>query len=134
MIGTKHNFSTRHKSWGATRDIDEQHWQHFEPYRTLVRSHHKHNGHNRWRRPSGSQGHGHGHGQHGWPTPAPPCAADFDFAAQDYIFMRWKEHFLVPDHRVTDILGASFEGFYYICFSQITGEVDGIYYHLKGDK
>lgn len=49
------------------------------------------------------------------------------------IFMRWKEHFLVPDHKVDDINGASFagepsiplhsnfvsltfyEGFYYIC-------------------
>jgi len=31
------------------------------------------------------------------------------------IFMRWKERFLVPDHRVQDISGASFAGFYYVC-------------------
>ncbi|RDB21177.1 Glucose-induced degradation protein 4 [Hypsizygus marmoreus] len=31
------------------------------------------------------------------------------------VFMRWKERFLVPDHRVHDINGASFAGFYYIC-------------------
>ncbi|KAI5826472.1 hypothetical protein K523DRAFT_322864 [Schizophyllum commune Tattone D] len=31
------------------------------------------------------------------------------------IFMRWKERFLVPDHRVQDINGASFAGFYYVC-------------------
>jgi hypothetical protein len=31
------------------------------------------------------------------------------------VFMRWKERFLVPDHRVQDITGASFAGFYYIC-------------------
>jgi len=31
------------------------------------------------------------------------------------VFMRWKEKFLVPDHRVKDINGASFAGFYYIC-------------------
>ncbi|KAJ4487830.1 vacuolar import and degradation protein-domain-containing protein [Lentinula aciculospora] len=31
------------------------------------------------------------------------------------IFMRWKERFLVPDHRVQDICGASFAGFYYVC-------------------
>ncbi|KIY43561.1 hypothetical protein FISHEDRAFT_28320, partial [Fistulina hepatica ATCC 64428] len=31
------------------------------------------------------------------------------------VFMRWKERFLVPDHRVHDINGASFAGFYYVC-------------------
>ncbi|KAG8217741.1 vacuolar import and degradation protein-domain-containing protein [Butyriboletus roseoflavus] len=31
------------------------------------------------------------------------------------VFMRWKERFLVPDHRVQDITGASFAGFYYVC-------------------
>jgi hypothetical protein len=31
------------------------------------------------------------------------------------IFMRWKEQFLVPDHRVRSINGASYAGFYYIC-------------------
>ncbi|KAJ3817292.1 vacuolar import and degradation protein-domain-containing protein [Lentinula raphanica] len=31
------------------------------------------------------------------------------------IFMRWKERFLIPDHRVQDISGASFAGFYYVC-------------------
>lgn len=32
-----------------------------------------------------------------------------------FAFMRWKERFLVPDHRVTSINGASYAGFYYIC-------------------
>jgi len=31
------------------------------------------------------------------------------------VFMRWKERFLVPDHRIQDINGASFAGFYYVC-------------------
>ncbi|KAG6860625.1 hypothetical protein C0995_009274 [Termitomyces sp. Mi166 len=35
------------------------------------------------------------------------------------VFMRWKERFLVPNHRVSEINGASFaailKGFYYIC-------------------
>lgn len=48
--------------------------------------------------------------------------------------MRWKEHFLVPDHRVRTISGASFEGFYYICFNQIQGTVSGIYFHAKSEK
>lgn len=31
-----------------------------------------------------------------------------------YIYMRWKEEFLLPDSRVKQIPNASFEGFYYI--------------------
>ena len=31
--------------------------------------------------------------------------------------MRWKERFLVPDHRVGNISGASFAGFYYMCLA-----------------
>lgn len=48
--------------------------------------------------------------------------------------MRWKEYFLVPDHRVKSISGASFEGFYYICFDQRKGSVSGIYFHAKSEK
>ena len=48
--------------------------------------------------------------------------------------MRWKEYFLVPDHRVRSISGASFEGFYYICFNQVQGTVSGIYFHAKSEK
>jgi len=55
-------------------------------------------------------------------------------AQRENIFMRWKEHFLVPDHRVRTITGASFEGFYYICFNQIQGTVSGIYFHAKSEK
>lgn len=55
-------------------------------------------------------------------------------AQRENIFMRWKEHFLVPDHRVRTISGASFEGFYYICFNQIQGTVSGIYFHAKSEK
>lgn len=57
-----------------------------------------------------------------------------DVAQKDTIFMRWKEHFLVPDHRVRTITGASFEGFYYIAFDQVKGDVNGIYFHSKSEK
>ena len=33
-------------------------------------------------------------------------------------FMRWKEHFLVPDHRIVSIPGASFAGFYYCVYER----------------
>ncbi|THH13937.1 hypothetical protein EW146_g6335 [Bondarzewia mesenterica] len=42
----------------------------------------------------------------------PHLTTDSDCGA---VFMRWKERFLVPDHRVQDINGASFAGFYYVC-------------------
>ena len=32
------------------------------------------------------------------------------------------------------INGASFEGFYYICFNQVRGEVSGIYYHSRSEE
>ena len=51
----------------------------------------------------------------------------------DYIYMRWKEHFLVPDHRIKSISGASFAGFYYICFQKSTGSILGFYFHQNSE-
>ena len=80
--------------------------------------------------------------------------------------MRWKEHFLVPDHTIkgiinvkmlmilcgqimslmifqdnandscfefSDISGASFAGFYYICFQKSTSCVEGYYFHRNSE-
>ncbi|GJQ80923.1 hypothetical protein Trydic_g4740 [Trypoxylus dichotomus] len=47
----------------------------------------------------------------------------------DCIFMRWKEHFLVPNHKITNINGASFAGFYYIMFQKSKARIEGYYYH-----
>ncbi|KAF9968417.1 hypothetical protein BGZ70_004063 [Mortierella alpina] len=60
--------------------------------------------------------------------------AKFDFRDKDVVFMRWKEHFLVPDHRVEGITGASFAGFYYICYHKLTGQIRGYYYHHSSEK
>lgn len=40
-----------------------------------------------------------------------------DRSSRGFVLMRWKERFLVPDHRVPerDIQGASYAGFYYVC-------------------
>ncbi|XP_071814468.1 glucose-induced degradation protein 4 homolog [Apostichopus japonicus] len=51
----------------------------------------------------------------------------------DYVFMRWKEHFLVPDHRIKDITGASFAGFYYICYQKSKASIEGYYYHRSSE-
>lgn len=59
---------------------------------------------------------------------------DYDaLAASDNIFMRWKEHFLVPDHTIKDINGASFAGFYYICFTKSKASMEGYYYHRSSE-
>ncbi|KAK6171387.1 glucose-induced degradation protein 4 homolog [Patella vulgata] len=52
---------------------------------------------------------------------------------KDFVFMRWKEHFLVPDHTIKDITGASFAGFYYICFTKSTATIEGFYYHRSSE-
>lgn len=59
---------------------------------------------------------------------------DYDSLAKaDYVFMRWKEHFLVPDHTIKDINGASFAGFYYICFHKSAATIEGYYYHRSSE-
>lgn len=104
IIGSKYGFITQHPSWGATDKIDISHWAKFPAFRPFQKQARK--------------------GEH----------AKIDFSNKDCIFMRWKEHFLVPDHRVRTINGASFEGFYYICFNQVRGEVSGIYFHSRSEK
>ncbi|KAK0643334.1 vacuolar import and degradation protein-domain-containing protein [Cercophora newfieldiana] len=104
IIGSKYGFITQHPSWGANDKIDISHWAKFPAFRPFQKQARK--------------------GEH----------AKIDFSNKDCIFMRWKEHFLVPDHRVRTINGASFEGFYYICFNQVRGEVSGIYFHSRSEK
>ncbi|KKA27170.1 hypothetical protein TD95_004300 [Thielaviopsis punctulata] len=104
IIGPKYSFFTNHESWGATEDIDLSHWSKFPAFRTYTRSMRKD------RMPR------------------------LDHLPQEYVFMRWKEHFLVPDHTVRSISGASFEGFYYIAFNMIKAEIQGIYFHARSEK
>lgn len=51
----------------------------------------------------------------------------------DYIYMRWKEHFLVPDHTIKHVEGASYAGFYYICYSKRTSSIRGYYFHINSE-
>jgi len=104
MIGDKYPFQTRRPEWGSSEKNDFQHWSRFPAFRSLI-------------------------------AKAQPTEFNCtNFAQKENIFMRWKEYFLVPDHRVRQITGASFEGFYYICFNQVSGTVDGIYFHAKSEK
>jgi len=105
VIGTKYSFHTAHPDWGTTEKTDMQHWQRFPA----------------WQRPERS-----GARRRDYHDPR--------FADREDIFMRWKEQFLVPDHRQRDIPGASFEGFYYICFNQVEGVITGTYYHSRSER
>ena len=104
LIGSKYAFKTKNKNWGASEKIDLQHWGRFPAYRPYTKSSKSKESHTK------------------------------DFGEQEHIFMRWKEYFLVPNHRVKELTGASFDGFYYICFSQVTGDVSGIYFHSNSEK
>jgi hypothetical protein len=54
---------------------------------------------------------------------------EYEFPSSRYVFMRWKELFLVPDHHVDSINGASYEGFYYACADLENETIEGYYYH-----
>jgi len=104
IIGNKHTFKTGHVEWGSSEKVDMQHWARFPAWRPLAKQ-------------------------------AKSSSFSFkNFAQRENLFMRWKEYFLVPDHKVKTITGASFEGFYYICFNQCSGSVSGIYFHAKSEK
>ena len=105
----KYSFRTKDPSWGASNKTDMTHWARFPAWRPL----------------------------------SPYAKNDIEFVhpvdggewwQQEHIFMRWKEHFLVPDYKLRSIQGASFEGFYYICLNQLEGKISGIYFHSKSEK
>lgn len=91
------------RKWDADEDIDKRHWGKFPAFKEYT---------NRFN------------------------SDDFDHDVlknSNYVFMRWKEHFLVPDHTITNIEGASFAGFYYICFHKPAGTIEGYYYHRNSE-
>ncbi len=117
----KYTFQTKHPSWGATDKTDLQHWARFPAWRPLSKDAKRDI-------------------NFAYPPPSTGMGSESKAAAgqgwwqRENIFMRWKEWFLVPDHRVTSIQGASFEGFYYICFNQVEGRISGIYFHARSEK
>lgn len=57
-----------------------------------------------------------------------------DYLEQRFIFMRWKEKYLVPEDLSDGVEGASYDGFYYIVHDQVTGNIQGFYYHQDAEK
>jgi len=98
IIGQRYSFVT--DKWGAQKQGDADHWRKFAPFCEFE-------------------------------AKFPDCidpSFHFNHLESDYIFMRWKEHFLVPDHKINSIKGASFAGFYYICFRRSEGSIEGLYF------
>ena len=136
IIGSKHMFKTSHPSWGSNEKVDLQHWARFPAFQNMAKA--MQQGapslpNSSFKPPTLASA-------HSTSTPAPiarPAATSLYPGPphqHPHLFMRWKESFLVPDHRVRTITGASFEGFYYICFDQVAGGVSGIYFHAKSEK
>lgn len=91
------------RKWDADEDVDRKHWGKFVSFYSFAKNFNSDN-------------------------------FDYDgLKATDYVYMRWKEHFLVPDHTIKNIIGASFAGFYYICFQKSTATIEGYYYHKQSE-
>ncbi|KAG8760756.1 hypothetical protein FRC14_002052 [Serendipita sp. 396] len=105
IIGHQYGFITN--DWGANETVDMTHWQHFAPFHHINPS--------------------------DYVKPKMTFKNGTSSADRGFVFMRWKERFLVPDHRVKTINGASFAGFYYICleFGSLMGNLhaESIHYH-----
>ncbi|KAL3233795.1 Vacuolar import and degradation protein 24 [Nakaseomyces bracarensis] len=61
-------------------------------------------------------------------------STDRDYLNDRFIFMRWKEKFLVPDAFIENVDGASYDGFYYVVHDQLTGNLQGFYYHQDAER
>ncbi|KAJ2776832.1 hypothetical protein H4R18_005462 [Coemansia javaensis] len=89
--------------WGATIDTDRCHWGLFAPFQKYS---------------------------------ARFDRKDFAYRlgpADRYVFMRWKERFVVPNYRLSRINGASYEGFYYVCYDKEHSLITGYYCHKDSD-
>lgn len=92
------------KKWETTEEIDRAHWSMFEAF------------------------------EQKYSKTFNLDSFDYDeLEKSDYIYMRWKEHFLVPDHTIKHVEGASYAGFYYICYSKRTSSIKGYYFHINSE-
>eukprot|EP00835_Amoeboradix_gromovi_P005176 NODE_462_length_8172_cov_0.295181.p2 type:complete len:307 gc:universal NODE_462_length_8172_cov_0.295181:5112-4192(-) len=100
LIGNEYSFLTR--KWQTNEEIDKMHWVKFPAFKTY---------------------------KYEQVMNLENFVYDPRQTNNEFLFFRFKEHFLIPDHRVQFIPGASFAGFYYICLQVSTGRIEGYYYH-----
>ena len=94
-----HRYSFATRRWDADDSVDRKHWTRFSEFSALFKNYEE-------------------------------CDVKrYDWKSSDWVFMRWKERFLVQDHRIQHVNGASYDGFYYICYKRTNGEIQGYYYH-----
>jgi hypothetical protein len=80
IIGSKYSFITQHPEWGSNEKVDRQHWGRFDAYKPVAK----------------------------YSSRQEQMAKNLN--QKEHLFMRWKEYFLVPDHRVrTSMLRARSE-------------------------
>ncbi|EPX72593.1 Vid24 family cytoplasmic vesicle protein [Schizosaccharomyces octosporus yFS286] len=109
IIGDKFGFLTKWPEWGASESTDYKHWKRLGAFQYAKRK-----------------------------VPLRRIKP-YDPWKKGTIYMRWKE--LAMLDKVNDFQfrsrnsssDVSFEGFYYIAFSQRTGRISGYYYHYKFD-
>jgi len=92
------------RKWDADEEVDKKHWNKFQAFQLHYAKTFNNDGFN-----------------------------FEELRNSNFVFMRWKEHFLVPDHTIKDITGASFAGFYYICFTKSDSTIEGYYYHRSSE-
>jgi hypothetical protein len=114
----RHSFVTHR--WDADETTDSDNWQKFKPFREVIEQ--TNNDSDR-------------------DLSVRDLDAHFRIDEEDvkeersrYVFMRWKELFLVPDHRIRSVQGASYDGFYYIMYDAKEDVIDGYYYHDTSDR
>ncbi|PVV03575.1 hypothetical protein BB560_001950 [Smittium megazygosporum] len=127
----EHTFSTN--KWGSNATIDCQHWskfKEFEPYmkhaenKVLEKKVVSKNEEPQYIKDDIES----------WNLGTELNHIKYKFGSCPNVFMRWKEHFLLPDCKVEKVLGASFAGFYYICYNRIENRIYGYYYHKDSEK
>lgn len=105
----RYSFRTMDPAWGTNEKVDLLHWMRFPAWRQFSSI-----------------------GKRDMSFDYPLNGQEW--YQQEHIFMRWKERFLAPDHRKSNLSGASFEGFYYICLNQMEGKISGVYFHSNSEK
>eukprot|EP00043_Microstomoeca_roanoka_P029454 m.21932 g.21932 ORF g.21932 m.21932 type:complete len:203 (-) comp9207_c0_seq1:702-1310(-) len=58
----------------------------------------------------------------------------YDFRTNRFIFMRWKEKFVVPFWEPQEVPGASYAGFYYISLDRLLGRITGFYFFSHSER
>lgn len=150
-----HSFET--KAWRATADSDLMHWSRFAPFAPYIpalKDQLKLDSDNLgvveqgraslWRFPFARH--------HLSPTPntaifplnehvnningqrAATSLLPLDPLNDTHVYMRWKELFLTDPHpQPTTLCGASYDGFYYVCWCRANKSIDAFYYHDSQD-